>query len=291
MPEAFAVPLPPLYFDAMAWFDWLNFDWFGVGVPSTCIGDFGTRLMLKALTPLALLAVVIGVACASARSMASVLPSALLATFALVPSVSARIFSTFSCEAFGFDDRTNATRSFLFADYAIECAGSEYDTLARHARILVVLWPIAVPAAFLGLLLASRSSTADLSRATRFLHAEYVPEHHYWEVWPIFLNSVLVDSRARFPTSPCASVRRLVAAGARADAQAAPDGLRLPHPAAAHAAAARVRAARHRWPSRTARNLHAVPAARHHLLRLWHRADALVHAQRGLTPQGVRRAA
>ena len=54
MPEAFDVELPCFYFDAMRAFGWLRFDWLSVSVPSAaCVGDFGKRLTLKALGPLA----------------------------------------------------------------------------------------------------------------------------------------------------------------------------------------------------------------------------------------------
>ena len=115
MPEVFDLSLPPEYSELMRPFDWLSFEWaFELGVPRECVGDFGQRLLLKGLGPLALLALLggggalVGVvggvggggrkAAAGAGALGTALPAALATLFALVPSVSARIFSTFSCE-------------------------------------------------------------------------------------------------------------------------------------------------------------------------------------------------
>lgn len=52
----------------------------------------------------------------AASGVMSTLPVLLPALFALVPSVSARLFSTFSCEPFLEDDKAGATRFFLVSD-------------------------------------------------------------------------------------------------------------------------------------------------------------------------------
>ena len=57
---------------------------------------------------------------AAGRGAMGTLPFVLVTLFCLVPSISARIFSTYSCEPFGGAPGT--TRSFLRADYNIECA-------------------------------------------------------------------------------------------------------------------------------------------------------------------------
>ena len=128
MPEAFAVALPQEYKQAMVLINWMSLDWIGVGVHHECLGSFGTRLLLTAYTPLVMVcALLSGGAVASVASAAldggagggvrsetvlddarrgalSALPPALWVLFALVPSVSSRIFSTWSCERFGYAD-------------------------------------------------------------------------------------------------------------------------------------------------------------------------------------------
>ena len=114
----------------MAAFRWINLDWFAIGVPATCIGSVGVRLALKGFGPLAALLAGLAIVCFVAlrerelehgerdpagaqghtpqagprkqalvwRSVRGALPYVLPCLFAFVPSVSASIFSIFSCE-------------------------------------------------------------------------------------------------------------------------------------------------------------------------------------------------
>ena len=205
MPELFSVSIPPEYFEWMTGFQWINFDWFALLVARECVGDFQTRLLIKALGPLVpLAALVVGGALANIVSayykaaadgsavrlleaakagMLRVLPSTLVAVFALVPSVSARIFSTFSCIEFRVDDDNGAINSFLYSDFAVECNSEQHNTLETLAAGLVVLWPVGVPVLFGGLLLASRGGTSSaLTSAVAFLHAEYRDEFRSWDL-------------------------------------------------------------------------------------------------------------
>ena len=125
----------------MAAFEWINLDWFAIGAPAACVGAVGTRLALKGFVPLGVLgvAVVAAAACradwrAGARDALSyVLPC----LFALVPSVSARIFSAFPCEAFG--DDADTTRAYLVADLSMACDTPEHAQLRTLAGALIVL--------------------------------------------------------------------------------------------------------------------------------------------------------
>ena len=70
--------------------------------------------------------------------MLRVLPLALAALYALVPSVCARIFSTFSCEEFATDD-AGSTVAFLYSDNAVACGTAEHRNLTGVAGGLIVL--------------------------------------------------------------------------------------------------------------------------------------------------------
>ena len=123
---------------------------------------------------------------AARRGALAVLPLVLLVVYALVPAISARIFSTFFCSSFGEDDGSDRQRYFLHADLSVECFVDGYSALVAQAALLIVLWPIAVPAAFFALLYVSRrgvgQSTESLARAVSFLYAEYRDELYYWEL-------------------------------------------------------------------------------------------------------------
>ena len=98
-----------------------------------------------------------------------------------------RVLATYCvCQEFGFDDGPPiVTRSFLYADYAVECDLEEHKSLKRLASGLIVLWPVGWPVLFAALLFASRTTARwapELSRAVSFLHVEYKPTLFYWEL-------------------------------------------------------------------------------------------------------------
>lgn len=212
MPEAFNLQLPPRYFEWMRAFEWVSLDT-SLVVPGACLGDFGTRLQLKALGPIVLLAVLIlvgaasglvarrsapmsaeketykGILDAAVEGVLRTLPFNLAMIFAFVPTVAARIFSTFSCEQFGIEDNEDgtprATRGFLHADAGVVCGSEEHGAFVSLAAMQIVVWPIGVPLLFYCLMrVASRDSRArsELWRATAFLHSDYHPEMCHWEV-------------------------------------------------------------------------------------------------------------
>ena len=121
---------------------------------------------------------------ASRRGMLSSLAYILVALFALVPFVSMRIFSVFSCEHFHYEP--GSTKGFLSSDYSVECGSHEHSRLVAGAIGLVFLWPIGVPAFFCALLFAAHSrkerGSMELFRAVSFLHGEYKDEFFFWEL-------------------------------------------------------------------------------------------------------------
>ena len=56
--KTYAVTLPPEYYDWMEPFDWLNIEWLGALLPAECVGSFERRMLMVALIPLALLALI-----------------------------------------------------------------------------------------------------------------------------------------------------------------------------------------------------------------------------------------
>ena len=129
--------------------------------------------------------------CASQR-----LPLVLYATFLLLPAVSALIFSSFLCDAFVYDDATGETRSFLQADYSLECSTPAHQRLKNWAFGLSPLWPVGVPVLYLVLLLAHQRAiragrTTKWVASTRFLWADYRPEAYLWEVLEVLRKLTL----------------------------------------------------------------------------------------------------
>lgn len=79
----------------------------------------------------------------------------LLLLFCVGPSVCAKVFATFRCDDFGFDDAapSGRRRRFLVADMSIRCPDDsgeptpEYDRLAAYAYTMVAVWPVGMPMA------------------------------------------------------------------------------------------------------------------------------------------------
>ena len=114
------------------------------------------------------------------------MPWLLLCAFLFVPSVAQRIFASFSCDAFKYDDATNEFHFYLHEDYAIQCYTPEHDGLIALSSAFILMWPIGVPALFAMLLSAARRhglrgvDETRLATSVEFLTGEYKPEFYYW---------------------------------------------------------------------------------------------------------------
>ena len=91
------------------------------------------------------------------------LPATLLFCFLLVPSVARRVFSSFSCDSFGYDDRYGVRRFYLHTDHSVRCTdplqtSPEHEQIKLVSGFLIAIWPVGVPLLFAGLLIASRRS-------------------------------------------------------------------------------------------------------------------------------------
>ena len=113
---------------------------------------------------------------AMVRGFQQALPLILLTTFLLVPSIATRIFRTYLCDPFQFDDLV--TRRYLREDVALSCESGEYRSARATAFVMVLVWPLGIPLLYMVLLAASReairaNAPTSLSRATEFLWADY----------------------------------------------------------------------------------------------------------------------
>ena len=197
---------------AFAWTDFFN--WLTLSAPAECVGRFYDRLLLVAFLPLLGLVIITvcsavsgivyarrrarivlddggqgsaesPVSCAhtAGRGMLRVLPVVLAILFALVPAVSARIFSTYSCNILGVSADGEEV-SYLHVDYSVRCESEYHKETVTLSGWLIALWPIGVSAFFSGVLIASRkplSFANALWHASSFLHDEYRAPYFYWE--------------------------------------------------------------------------------------------------------------
>jgi len=192
----YGVTLPS---ELTAWMRAFSFIGFGVDVlvSRECVGSAIRVLLAGTLWPFALIAalqlllIVRAFAVRGAggcrpahvqkllyRSVLSGIPTFILVTFCVLPSVSRSIFETWSCESFGNDDSSGGTTAYMRTDLSVECGGEEHSRLASLSWALFALWPVLMPLSYLGLLYYCRESIqrhkpSYLSSSIRFLYSEY----------------------------------------------------------------------------------------------------------------------
>jgi hypothetical protein len=197
--STYSVRMPPSYTRWMNVFDVIGFKWEDLLIPDGCLtSGFVGKLLTTALGPLAAIAMafLLSVAAASKRAgkesvgralmrgLLNATPFALLVTFCFVPSVSASIFASWSCEPYGSVDAVaimdaterEETIEYLRKDLGVVCHDSdEHKRILTVAYVLMVLWPIGVWVLYAVLSYEIRRPIlahmpTPLSRATRFLH-------------------------------------------------------------------------------------------------------------------------
>ncbi len=109
------------------------------------------------------------------------MPWLLFLSFLVFPMVSSNAFRAFSCEPFSNE------RSYLRADYAVECDSEEHSQVKQLAWLGILLYPVGISALYALLLLASRRAILNdkptsLSRALGFLVRDYEPVFYWWEL-------------------------------------------------------------------------------------------------------------
>ena len=109
------------------------------------------------------------------------LPGLLVLSFLVFPMVSSAAFRAFSCE--GFSDG----RSFLRADYAIECGTADHRLVQSIAWLGILLYPVGISVVYAVLLLAARPALVQekptaLSKALGFLVRDFDVQFMWWEL-------------------------------------------------------------------------------------------------------------
>ena len=121
----------------------------------------------------------------------SALPWLLTLTFLVFPMVSSAAFRAFSCEE--FEDG----RSFLRADYGVECGTDEHYRAKGLAWLGIVLYPGGTSLLYAVLLQRVRSAIVQkrpttLSKALGYLVRDYEPGYFWWELFEMWKKLVLV---------------------------------------------------------------------------------------------------
>ena len=184
-------------------------------VPSACLGDYRTRIMLGSLWPIILVLIIAAVLIvwelirlcsrkteltpqsvgfAVRTGLQRVLPLTLFLSFLVVPSVSTRVFKAFLCEPIKYSE--DEVRRYLRADLTLVCDSSEHDETTAAAYLFIAMWPVGIPLLYLILLALSRKAIRDrvpttLSSATAFLWGDYLRSAFWWEPFEMCRKLIL----------------------------------------------------------------------------------------------------
>ena len=202
----------------------LRVDVFELTVPAECTGTMRERLIVGALWPYAVVVIIflfLGIVAlvndqlsrpaserVGCKRMLSVLGGKCLFAIIFVfycalPSVSRNIFKARQCESFVYDSFTGEQRSYLVADFSINCnSGSDWSNQASSLDgifwAFFVLWPVMIPLLFLAMIVwvrrrVSKQRVTLFGRATGFLWRDYEVEFMYWEAIDLWRKLFLVS--------------------------------------------------------------------------------------------------
>ena len=226
MDSTYGVELPDSYKQWMKHFAFIGqLDWASITIPEGCLfpGGFRQRLIFQAVAPLIIIGgfVFLGLVTAVVqgclhgcerqeddasddtsilrrilrRGVIRAMPPCILTTFIFVPSVSASIFSSWSCEAYDLSETEQVY--YLRDDYAVICYDSEeHREIRRIAYGLMAVWPIGMVLLYALLLvpvakpLTQRRSSA-LTKATAFLWRDYEVDYFWWEPLELLRRTAL----------------------------------------------------------------------------------------------------
>ncbi|KAG5193174.1 hypothetical protein JKP88DRAFT_240807 [Tribonema minus] len=162
--------------------------------------DFYGRLLMATLTPLAVIALIfVPRLYLIARARSERTPrqphallqrlvekdrnAALAFTFLIFAGVSVTVFQTFAC-----DELMYISKSYLRADYSIECYTPEHTAYRIFAGVMVLIYPIGIPALYMSTLWRcfgahrDHGRTSELAKASSFLWEPYRAHAFHWEV-------------------------------------------------------------------------------------------------------------
>jgi len=188
--------LPENFTEAMEGINFLNlnpFQLMNLGCLSSGF-NFHAQLVIMTIFPLILCAALflIGSLRRSWKGMMETL--ILVVLYAVLPSVSTTVFAAIPC------DELDTGEKFLIVDYAINCDESSYTLFAAYAGLMMLVYPIGVPALFAWLLarkkkhivqpVADREEDNELA-GIGFLFDNYKPSCWYFEIVVTVLRLLL----------------------------------------------------------------------------------------------------
>ncbi|KAG5179275.1 hypothetical protein JKP88DRAFT_264306 [Tribonema minus] len=188
------VALPLQYLDFLQVMDLISLDLRWLTSPGCVLHlSFYQRLLLTTLVPLGIAGVILAPRAyrrCRPRSAGAKLQRVceqdmhvlLVFAFLVYSGVSLTIFQTFACDYLEYDGPDGTW--YLRADYTIQCRTPEHTAYLTYAAIMLLVYPLGIPALFVWLIRLGAADVCDrsgLASATSFLRKPYSPQASYWE--------------------------------------------------------------------------------------------------------------
>jgi hypothetical protein len=201
--------------DLFTFFRFLSMDWFYflLGIPETCLGSMRTRLVIGAIWPYMVILVVafstaVFLLMQKNKGMSmdgifglfdavitfvrclwtQVLTYTIVIIYFVLTPVSRSIFDAIKCQAYKTNDAENDSTSYLSADLSVKCdlENEEYGTVMKTFWVLFAIWPLLTPLLFVILLMSIRETvrlkrTTPLAMSCSFLWREYNESMMFWD--------------------------------------------------------------------------------------------------------------
>lgn len=179
---------PEEYDRLLSYLSFANVD-IGMIVSYSCLfsPNFYERLLLATIVPAVVVAVLAGAYSSLNRNMVAARSRLLSATlfflFFVYSSVSYKIFQTFLCDP--LDDGN----VYLQADYSLTCSTKRHRAYTIYAGLMIIVYPIGIPAFFGWWLVRNRTYLKKSDRQTEVhlqpfagIWGTYKPSRYYYEV-------------------------------------------------------------------------------------------------------------
>ena len=187
---------PAVYQSFLDRMDVLNFD-LGWILSTGCIANinFHGRMLMSTLGPITVMMMIWGTYTVAVdryseseetlrRIRHKHISAVILVTFLVYSSVSSAVLQMFDCQ--DLDDGNN----YLRADYSILCDSPKHRALQVYAGVMVIIYPVGIPALYSMLLFRNRSVLTDENgrgsdnnvQSTSNLWKPYKPSRFYYEV-------------------------------------------------------------------------------------------------------------
>ena len=101
--------------------------------------DYHSKLLVMTLLPIAVCAALMLLGFVFKERKGLFFTLILVVTYAVLPSVSTAIFGAFPC------DKLDTEKSYLIADYSIDCGEAAYMNYTVYCGFSILLYPVGIP--------------------------------------------------------------------------------------------------------------------------------------------------